>query len=80
MAKRDHRDGECPSISVVMLTVLAVAASLLTATFYMLRDGVEYRDFGPDPFDRTDSTKTIVRLTRRPRDLGSDVEVKPKAA
>lgn len=60
--------------------ILAVAASMLTATFYMLRDGVEYRDLGPDHFDRTDSTKTIARLTRRLRDLGCDVEVKPKAA
>ena len=60
--------------------ILAVAASMLTATFHMLRDGVEYKDLGPDHFERTDSTKTIARLTRRLRDLGCDVEVKLKAA
>ena len=32
--------------------ILAVAASMLTAAYYMLRDGVEYRDLGPDHFDR----------------------------
>jgi transposase len=55
--------------------ILAVAASMLTAAYYMLRDGVEYRDLGPDHFDRHDRTKTINRLVRRLRDLGCPVEV-----
>ena len=60
--------------------ILAVAASMLTAAFYMLRDGVEYRDLGPDHFDRRDKTKTINRLVRRLTDLGCEVEIKPHAA
>ena len=32
--------------------VVAVAASMLTAMYYMLRDGVEYRELGVDYFER----------------------------
>jgi hypothetical protein len=32
---------------------------MLTAVYYMLRDGVEYRDLGAMHFDRRDKTKTI---------------------
>jgi transposase len=59
--------------------IMAVAASMLTAIYYMLRDGVEYRDLGPDHFDRRDKTKTIRRLVRRLNDLGCDVEVRHAA-
>lgn len=60
--------------------ILAVAASMLTACFYMLRDGVEYCDLGAAHFDRHDKTKTISRLVRRLRDLGCGVELTPIAA
>lgn len=60
--------------------ILAVAASMLTAAFHILRDGVEYRDLGPLHFDRRDKTKTINRLVKRLADLGCDVEVKAHAA
>ena len=60
--------------------ILAVAASMLTAAFYMLRDGTPYRDLGPHHFDRRDQNKTIKRLVRRLTDLGCDVEIKPHAA
>jgi transposase len=59
--------------------ILAVAASMLTAAFHMLRDGVEYRDLGPAHLDHHDRTKTINRLVKRLRDLGCDVEI-PQAA
>jgi len=60
--------------------IIAVAASMLTATYYMLRDGVEYRDLGVHHFDRRDKTKTIHRLVRRLADLGCEVQVKTHAA
>lgn len=60
--------------------ILAVAASMLTAAYYMLRDGVPYRDLGAKHFDRRDQTKTIRRLVRRLADLGCEVEVKAHAA
>jgi transposase len=59
--------------------ILAVAASILGACYYMLRDGVAYRDLGADHFARRDKAKTIARLVRRLRDLGCDVEVKHAA-
>jgi|SRR5579871_169389 len=59
--------------------IMAVAASILTAAYVMLRDGVPYRDLGHDYFDRLDRTKTITRLVRRLKDLGCDVEVKAAA-
>jgi transposase len=59
--------------------ILAVAASMLTATYFMLRDGVEYRDLGPDHFDRHDKVKTINRLVRRLKDLGCEVDLRTAA-
>ena len=58
---------------------VAVAASILTAAYHMLRDGVAYNDLGSDYFDRRDATKTIKRLIRRLHDLGCEVEVKTAA-
>jgi len=49
---------------------------MLTAAFYMLRDGVEYRDLGPLHFDRRDNAK----LVRRLGDLGYHVQVTAHAA
>jgi transposase len=60
--------------------ILAVAASMLTAAYYMLRDGVEYRDLGPSHFDRHDRKKTVERLVRRLRELGCAVEMQTDAA
>ena len=37
--------------------ILAVAASMLTAAFHMLRDGTEYNDLGSDHFDRQDNPR-----------------------
>ena len=60
--------------------ILAVAASMLTAAYFMLRDGVEYEDLGPDHFDRHDKTKTIRRLLKRLADLGCNIEPIPHPA
>ena len=53
--------------------ILAVAASMLTAAFHMLRDGTEYNDLGSEHFDRQDKSKTIRRLLKRLQDLGCNV-------
>ena len=58
--------------------ILAVAASMLTAAYHMLRDGVEYRDLGPAHFDRHNTTRTMLRLVRRLQDLGFAVSVTPQ--
>jgi transposase len=59
--------------------ILAVAASMLTAIYFMLRDGVEYRDLGHDYFDRMNKAKTAERLVRRLNDLGYHVDLKVAA-
>jgi len=56
--------------------VLAVAASLLTAAYHMLKNGADYRDLGADHFDRRDKTQLTKRLLARLRDLGVSVEVR----
>ena len=45
--------------------IFAVAASMLTAAYHMLRDGTEYNDLGADHFDHQDQSKTIHRLIKR---------------
>jgi transposase len=52
--------------------ILAVAASMLTAAYFMLRDGVPYRDLGPRHFDQRQRDNTIRRLIRRLHDLGCE--------
>ncbi len=56
--------------------VLAVAASMLTAAYHMLRDGADYRDLGADHFDRRDKATLAKRLIARLHDLGVHVEVR----
>src|SRR2546423_15689797 len=48
----------------------AVAASILTAAFHMLKNGTLYEDLGPDHFDRRAQAKQLYRLINRLRNLG----------
>ena len=56
--------------------VVAVAASLLSIAFHLLRDGTLYKDLGPGHFDQRDRQRVTKRLLRRLADLGVEVEVK----
>ena len=56
--------------------IIAVAASMLTDIYYMLRNGVEYRDLGGQYFLQAQKDRLTKRLLRRLRDLGVNVEVK----
>jgi transposase len=60
--------------------ILAVAASILTAIYFILRDGVEYRELGGRYYDRLDRTKATSRLVKRLRDLGYRVQLEEVAA
>jgi len=60
--------------------LVAVAASILTAIYHMLRDGTFYHDLGPDYFQRGDSRKIAKRLLTRLHDLGYEVELKAAPA
>jgi len=55
--------------------ILAVAASMLTAAYYMLRDGVEFHDLGDQHFLVHDKARVTQRLVQRLRDLGVEVEI-----
>lgn len=60
--------------------IIAVAASMLTAAYHILRDGVPYKDLGPDHFTRRNKDYTAKRLKKRLEDLGFAVEVRPATA
>ena len=49
---------------------------MLTAAYFMLRDGVEYHDLGARHFEQRDKEQLTKRLLQRLRDLGVAVEVK----
>jgi transposase len=56
--------------------IVAVAASLLTAIYHMLKNNKDYADLGADHFDRTNRPRTAKRLVRRLQDLGFQVELR----
>jgi transposase len=59
--------------------ILAVAASMLTAAYHMLRGDVPYRDLDGDHFDQRDKRRTANRLIKRLGALGYTVEIKAAA-
>ena len=59
--------------------IVAVAASMLTAIYYMLREGTEFQDLGSQYFTQHDKDQIAKRLLRRLRELGVEVEVKNAA-
>src|ERR1700726_4593374 len=59
--------------------IMAVAASILTAIYHMLKDGTMYKDLGRDHFDRRSTDQQKNRLVKRLADLGYAVEIKPLA-
>jgi transposase len=56
--------------------IVAVAASMITAADYILRDRVPYHDLGPRHFDRLHKASASTRLVRRLQDLGCEVQLK----
>jgi transposase len=59
--------------------VVAVAASILTAAYHLLRDQVPYRDLGPLYLLRVDHDRKAERLARQIRQLGYEVEIRKAA-
>lgn len=55
--------------------IIAVAASMLTAIWHMLRNGTEWQDLGAAHFDRADAQKTANRLLRRLQQIGVKIQV-----
>ena len=63
-----------------MKAIVAVAASILTSAFYILRDGVPYQDLGPIYLDGIDRDRVAKRLIKRLTNMGLQVQVQPAAA
>jgi transposase len=57
--------------------IVAVAASMLTAAFYILRDGVTYRELGTNHFTKRNPEQTAKRLIKRLEGLGFTIEARP---
>jgi transposase len=54
--------------------ICAVAASILTAAYHMLRDGTFFQDLGPDHFDRRAKGDRTARLARHLTALGYTIQ------
>jgi hypothetical protein len=53
--------------------IVAVAHSILTDTYHILREGLSYRELGGDHFDRLHHDRIRLYHVRRLRDLGYPV-------
>jgi transposase len=58
--------------------LLAVAHALLVIIYHVLKNNVEYRDLGPDYFDRLEPERLRRYLVKRLPSLGYDVTLSPK--
>jgi transposase len=60
--------------------VCAVAASILTAVYHMLKNETVYRDPGKNYFDKRAQNQQTLRLVNRLKNLGFEVQLTPKVA
>jgi transposase len=60
--------------------IMAVAASILTAIYHMLKDGTLYQDLGSNHFQSQSKGQQTKRLVKRLADLGYDVALTPLAS
>jgi transposase len=58
----------------------AVAATILTAAYHMLKTGTLYQDLGADHFDQRAKNKQVHRLVSRLQNLGFSVQISPAEA
>jgi transposase len=60
--------------------IVAVAASILTAVYYVIRDGTAYRDLGGQYFQQRDRSKVARRFVTRLQQLGYNVQISEAVA
>lgn len=60
--------------------IVAVAASILTAVYYIIRDGIPFKDLGVNYFDGRDRSRTANRFVARLQQLGYNVQLSEAAA
>jgi hypothetical protein len=63
--QRGMGGGALPHIGVGARRGGAIAASILTAAFHLLKNGTPYEDLGPDHFDKRAQGKQVHRLINR---------------
>jgi transposase len=59
--------------------VIAVGHQILEIAYYVMRDGITYRELGPDYFQRRDRERTVRRHIKQLEALGYVVTVQPAA-
>jgi transposase len=59
--------------------ILAVAASMLTAVYYMLKRGADYQDLGADYFERRSRERAATQLIQRLKRMGFEVQIQAAA-
>ena len=59
--------------------VVAVGHQILEIAYYVMRDGIPYREFGADAFQRRDRDRTVRRHIKQLEALGYVVNVQPAA-
>jgi transposase len=59
---------------------MAVAASILTAAYHLVREPAPYKELGPVYLRRLDHERAAARLTQRLRNLGYQVEIRQATA
>jgi transposase len=57
--------------------IIAVAASILTAAYFMLVRDTDYQDLGSAHFGRVDPQRAARRLVRQLSELGFQVALRP---
>lgn len=57
--------------------IVAIARRMLVAIYYMLRDGVPYRELGQSYTPSQDVERRVTRLVAQLRSLGKDVAIQP---
>jgi transposase len=60
--------------------IIAVAASMLTAAYHMIRNDQPFVDLGADYFDHVDRTRLARHLVHRLVELGLEVEIRGRVA
>lgn len=58
---------------------VAVAASILTTAYHMLKDGTYYQDIGADHFAKRNPAQLATKLANRIRSLGFQVDIRAAA-
>lgn len=61
-------------------TIIAVAASILTAAYQILRDSAPHQDLGPEHENHRDKKHAARRLQRRLEAFGFAAEIRPTMA